>query len=198
MIEGDGQIWLSSSEVLTLLFIYFIFLDFSSCCHVCGHQSNYQHFAPQRKMEKGLVLFSGTKRFPRNPGRFPNGGCELDSFPCKENQGKRGVNEAERILGFHCGDYSTQTKHQRLWSTFLLWFHSSLQWKFLVFIQPHVNVCFRNHAAPVLASGFPFLALKSQLFSSENSNDLLIILAKVGFCVKYILYYNPWNQPVFI
>lgn len=140
----------------------------------------------------------GTKRFPRNPGRFPNGGCELDSFPCRENQGKWGVNEAERILCFHCGDYSTQTKHQRLRSTFLLWFQSSLQWKFLVFMQPHVNVCCRNHAAPVLASGFPFLVLKSQLFSSENFNVLLIILAKVGFCVKYILYYNPWNQPVFI
>lgn len=110
----------------------------------------------------------------------------------------RGNEEAERILCFHCGDYSTQTKYQRLRSTFLLWFQSSLQWKFLVFMQPHVNVCFRNHAAPVLASGFPFLALKSQLFSSENSNVLLIILAKVGFCVKYILHYNPWNQPVFI
>lgn len=140
----------------------------------------------------GAVL--GNKSFPRNPGRIPNAGSQLDSFPCGENQRKRGVNEAVRFLCISCAGYSTQTKHQRLRSTFLLWFQSSLQWKFLVFMQPHVNVCCKNHAAPAFASGFLFLALKSQLFSNTDSNVLLIILTKVGSCVKYILYYNRWNQ----
>lgn len=196
MKKGDGQIWPSSSEVLTLIFIYFYFffgLFFLLSCvwplvklsTLCSTEEDGER--------SGAVL--GTKRFPRNPERFPNGGCELDSFPCRENQGKWGVNEAERILCFHCGDYSTQTAAAVHISS-LIPILSSVE---ILSVHATTRECvLQESCSPCPCPGFPFLVLKSQLFSSENFNDLLIILAKVGFCVKYILYYNPWNQPVFI